>query len=245
MTSATNLEGKALEVHQRLIQVFGERPRRRHLDAISELVSTIISQNTNDVLRDKAFDSLRQRFPTWEQVRDAPLEEVVEAIKIAGLSQQKAPRIQETLQRISTERGELSLEFLREMSVEEAKQWLTASKGIGPKTAAIILLFTLDMPAFPVDTHIHRLTKRLGLIPAKASREKAHELLEALMPPRAYYSFHLNLIRHGRETCQARRPRCELCVLRDLCDYYQNVVVPPAKVSTKPAVRGQLRPSSC
>jgi endonuclease-3 len=239
MTTATNLEGKALEAHQRLMEVFGERPRWRHLDPISQLVNTFISQNTNDVLRDKAFDSLRQRFPTWEQVRDAPLEEVVEAIKIAGLSQQKGPRIQEALRRISTERGELSLEFLRQMSVEEAKQWLTASKGIGPKTAAIILLFALDMPAFPVDTHVHRVTKRLGLIPAKASREKAHGLLEALLPADTYYSFHINLIRHGREVCQARRPRCELCTLRDLCDYYQNVVRPLAEAPSQPAAEGQ------
>jgi endonuclease-3 len=236
MMTAMNLESKVLEVHQRLIQVFGERPRKRHLDPISQLVSTIISQNTNDVLRDKAFESLRQRFPTWEQVRDAPVEAVIGAIKIAGLSQQKGPRIQEALRRISAERGELSLEFLREMSVEEAKQWLTASKGIGPKTAAIILLFALDMPAFPVDTHIHRVTKRLGWIPAKASREKAHDLLEALLPPQTYYSFHLNVIRHGREVCPARRPRCELCVLRDICDYYQNVVQPLAGVPAQQAV---------
>lgn len=236
MMTAMYLESKALEVHQRLMQVFGEQPRKRHLTPISQLVSTIISQNTNDVLRDKAFESLRQRFPTWEQVRDAPVEEVVGAIKIAGLSQQKGPRIQEALRRISAERGELSLEFLREMSVEEAKEWLTASKGIGPKTAAIILLFALDMPAFPVDTHIHRVTKRLGWIPAKTSREKAHELLEALLPPQTYYSFHLNVIRHGREVCQARRPRCELCVLRDFCDYYQNVVQPLAGVPAQQAV---------
>ena len=218
-----DLESKALEVHQRLVQAFGEQPRRRHLDPIAALVSTIISQNTNDVLRDQAFNSLRQRFPTWEQVRDAPLEEVVEAIKVAGLSQQKAPRIQRALKRISAERGELSLGFLREMGVEEAKQWLTAMNGVGPKTAAIILLFSLGMPAFPVDTHIHRVSKRLGLIPTHASREKAHELLEALLPPQTYYSFHLNLIRHGREICQARRPRCGLCVLRDLCAYYQSI----------------------
>jgi endonuclease-3 len=239
MTTATNLEGKALEVHQRLTQIFGDRPRWRRLDPISQLVNTFISQNTNDVLRDKAFDSLRQRFPTWEQVRDAPPEEVVAAIKIAGLSQQKGPRIQEALRRISAERGELSLEFLRDMSVEEAKQWLTASKGIGPKTAAIILLFALDMPAFPVDTHVHRVTKRLGLIPAKASREKAHGLLEALLPADTYYAFHINLIRHGREACQARRPRCELCTLRDLCDYYEDVVRPLAEAPSQPAAEEQ------
>ncbi len=229
------LAEKALEVNRRLIQVFGGQYHKRHLDPISQLVSTIISQNTNDVLRDKAFGSLRHRFPTWEQVRDAPLEQIIAAIQTAGLSQQKGPRIQQALRRISTERGKLSLDFLREMSVEEAKQWLTASKGVGPKTAAIVMLFALDMPAFPVDTHIHRVTKRLGLIPNRASREKAHDLLEALLPPETYYAFHLNVIQHGREVCRARRPRCELCVLRELCDYYRDVVQPTADAATSTA----------
>lgn len=217
---------KALEVHQRLIQLFGEQPKKWHLDPIAQLVSTILSQNTNDVLRDKAFHALRQRFPTWEQVRDAPLEEVIETIRIAGLSEQKAPRIQQALRYISAERGKLDLDFLRQMEVAEAKQWLTSINGIGPKTAAIILLFSLGMPAFPVDTHIHRVSRRLGLIPANTSREKAHELLETLLPQEGYYTFHLNMIRHGREVCQARRPHCELCTLRDLCKHYRNAVAP-------------------
>jgi endonuclease-3 len=228
MNTTMDPQDKALEVHRRLIDVWGKPDRKRTMDAVSQLVCTIISQNTNDTLRDQAYEELRDRFPTWEQVRDAPTAEVIEAIQIAGLSQQKAPRIQEALQRITEERGELSLEFLRELGVDEAKAWLTSSKGIGPKTAAIILLFALNMPAFPVDTHVHRVSKRLGLIASNASREKAHAILEALLPPQTYYDFHLNLIRHGREVCQARRPRCELCVLRDLCDYYQRVVQPAA-----------------
>jgi endonuclease-3 len=216
-----NPKDKALEVHRRLLQVFGERPRRRHLDPVSQLVSTILSQNTNDNLRDQAYDTLRQRFPTWEEVRDAPLAEVIAAIQVAGLGQTKAPRMQQALRHITAERGRLELDFLRQMSVEDAKAWLMAMNGIGPKTAAIILLFSLGMPAFPVDTHVHRVSRRLGLIPPQASREKAHELLEAMLPPETYYNFHLNLIQHGREVCHARKPRCELCTLRDLCDYYQ------------------------
>ena len=216
---------KALAVHERLRQVFGERPRHAHLDAVSELVCTILSQNTNDNLRDQAYRALRQRFPTWEEVRDAPVEEVIDAIKIAGLGQTKGPRMQEALRRITAERGRLELDFLRELGVAEARSWLMAMDGIGPKTAAIILLFSLGRPAFPVDTHIHRVSRRLGLIPPKASREKAHELLEAMLPPETYYAFHLNLIRHGREVCQARKPRCELCTLRDLCDDYQKAVL--------------------
>jgi endonuclease-3 len=214
---------KALEVHRRLVQVFGERPRHSHLDPVSQLVCTIISQNTNDNLRDQAYDTLQQRFPTWEEVRDAPAHEVVTAIQIAGLGQTKGPRIQQALRRITAERGRLELDFLREMSAAGAKAWLTAMNGVGPKTAAIILLFSLDMPAFPVDTHVHRVSRRLGLIPPKASRGKAHELLEAMLPPDTYYAFHINLIRHGREVCVARKPRCELCTLRDLCDYYQKI----------------------
>jgi endonuclease-3 len=215
---------KALQVHRRLLQVFGERPHHAHLDPVSELVCTIISQNTNDNLRDQAYRTLRQRFPTWEEVRDAPVQDVIDAIKIAGLGQTKAPRMQEALRRITAERGRLELDFLREMSVEDAKAWLTAMDGVGPKTAAIILLFSLGMPAFPVDTHIHRVSRRLGLIPPQASRERAHELLEAMLPPETYYAFHLNLIQHGREICGARKPRCELCTLRDLCDYYQQTI---------------------
>jgi len=217
-------EMKALEVHARLVQVYGKRRLRRRPDAIAELVSTILSQNTNDGLRDRAFQSLRRRFPTWEGVRDAPEREVAEAIQIAGLSKQKAPAIQRALRRIHAERGEWGLDFLRAMTPLEAKRWLMATKGVGPKTAAIVLLFALEMPAFPVDTHIHRVSKRLGLIPANASREKAHDLLEAMLPPSAYVSAHLNLIRHGREACQARKPCCEVCVLRDLCESYRTQV---------------------
>ncbi|RMF36753.1 MAG: endonuclease III [Chloroflexi bacterium] len=215
-----DLRSKALEVHRRLVEQYGQRPWRPRLDPVAELVSTILSQNTNDRLRDRAFQRLRERFPTWEAVRDAPVEAIVEAIRVAGLGQQKARRIKEALQRISRERGTLELDFLRQMPVEEARRWLTSFNGIGPKTAAIILLFALGMPAFPVDTHVHRVSRRLGLIPPGTSREKAHRLLEEMMPPETYYTFHLNLIRHGREVCQARRPRCERCFLKDLCDFY-------------------------
>ncbi len=213
---------KALEVHRRLLEAYGE-PNHPPMDAVSEMVNTILSQNTNDRLRDMAFARLRERFPTWEEVRDAPVEEIEEAIRIAGLGKQKAARIKGALQRITEERGEISLEFLREMPVEEARKWLMSFNGIGPKTAAIILLFSLGMPAFPVDTHIHRVSKRLGLIGPKVGREKAHRILEELVPPEIYYTFHLNLIRHGREVCHARRPECGICILRDLCDYYQKI----------------------
>lgn len=221
--SDIHLKSKAQAVHQRLMEVYGQPQWRSHLDPISQVTSTIISQNTSDVNRDRAFERLRARFASWEVVRDAPVEAIEEAIRPAGLAQQKAPRIKGALQFITQERGELSLDFLKDLTVDEAKAWLTQIKGIGPKTAAIILLFSLGMPAFPVDTHVHRVTQRLGLIGPKVSAEKAHVILEDLLPPDIYYPFHLNVIRHGREICHARNPRCEICPLQALCDYYQEM----------------------
>ena len=218
--ASAELEQKTTEVHRRLLREYGEPAWRPHLDAVSELVSTILSQNTNDVNRDVAFDRLRSRLPTWEQVRDAGPESVIEAIRPAGLANQKGPRIQDALRRITQERGELDLDFLADWPVEDAKDWLCAINGVGPKTAAIVLLFSLGRPAFPVDTHVHRVTKRLGLLGPRVSREKAHVLLEELVPEAAYYPFHLNLIRHGRQICSSRSPRCSECSLRDLCRYY-------------------------
>jgi len=211
---------RALAVHTRLVEVYGEPHWRPHLDPISELVSTILSQNTNDVNRDRAFQSLRERFPTWEAVCEADVDEVKDAIRIAGLANHKGPAIQRALRHILEERGDLSLVFLKELPIEEAKAWLVKIKGVGPKTAAIVLLFSLGMPAFPVDTHVHRVTGRIRLIGPKVTREKAHVVLEEQLPAELYYPFHLNVIRHGREVCAARTPRCEACCLTDLCEYY-------------------------
>ena len=209
---------KVLRIHERLVAEYGDHPWHPR-DPVATLISTILSQNTNDVNRDRAFERLRARFPTWEAVRDAPLLELIEAIRPAGLAPTKGPRIQEALRRITEERGRISLDFLAEMPVEEARRWLLSIPGVGPKTAAIVLCFALGKPAFPVDTHVHRVARRLGLIPERTSREKAHELLEAIVPPEIYYSFHLNLIAHGRAVCHARNPRCEACILRDECAY--------------------------
>ncbi len=212
---------KAIEVHKRLLAKFGEPIWRNPLPAIHELVSTILSQNTNDINRDRGFDSLREKFPTWEEVRDAPEDEIIEAVRIAGLAKTKGPNIQRVLRQISEERGELELDFLKEMPLEEARAWLTKFKGVGPKTAAIVLLFSLEMPAFPVDTHIYRITGRVGLRPEKISVEKAHPHLEKIFPPETYYAAHLNIIRLGREICKARKTNCILCPLLEICDYGQ------------------------
>lgn len=214
------LAERAIAVHERLIEHYGRPEWRNPLPPVAELVSTILSQNTNDTNRDRAFDALKARFPTWEQVRDAETEDVISAIRIAGLANQKGPRIQNALRKITEERGTLSLEFLREMEPREARHWLMKLKGVGPKTAAIILLFSLDMPAFPVDTHVHRVTGRIGLRPDTMNADKAHDQLANLLPEETYYAAHLNLIRLGREICVARGPKCPQCPMQDLCDYY-------------------------
>ena len=211
---------KMLQVHQRLMEFYGE-PRWRHpLSPLDELVSTILSQNTNDTNRDRAFEGLKATFENWEAVRDAPAEQVIEAIRPAGLANQKGPRIQRVLREITQEQGSLDLDFLKNMEPEEVRVWLLKFKGVGPKTAAIVMQFSLDMPAFPVDTHIHRVTGRLGIRPAGMSAEKAHDYLEQQLPPEAYYPAHLNIVRLGREICHARKPDCPVCPLTDLCDYY-------------------------
>ena len=214
---------KILRIHNLLLAEYGDRPWQPH-DPVASLINTILSQNTNDVNRDQAFAQLRERFTTWEAVRDAPLEKLIDAVRPAGLAPTKAPRIQEALRRITAEQGEIDLGFLADLPVEEARAWLLDLPGVGPKTAAIVLLFALGRPAFPVDTHVYRLSRRLGLIPERTSREKAHELLEALVPPDLYYVFHLNLIAHGRAVCHARNPEHERCVLREECVYYREQV---------------------
>ncbi len=211
---------RALKVHERLLDFYGAPDWPTPQGAIEELVSTILSQNTNDINRDKAFAALTERYASWEAVRDADADEVVDTVRVAGLANQKGPRIQAVLRDISEERGELSLDFLRDLEPAAAKEWLQSFKGVGPKTAAIVLQYGLGVPAFAVDTHIHRITGRIGLRPDKLSADKTHDLLEELLPPETWYAAHLNIIRLGREICQARKPRCPECPLTDLCDYY-------------------------
>lgn len=213
------LAKRAIQVHERLLEVYGEPIWRNPLPAIDELVSTILSQNTNDTNRDRAFELLRAKFHSWEAVRDADPAEVVSAIRPAGLANQKGPRIQQVLRSITEERGSLDLSFLADLPVDEARAWLTRFKGVGPKTAAIVLCFALGKPAFPVDTHIYRVSGRIGLRPERMTVEQAHPHLESLFPPETYYAAHLNLIRLGREVCTARKPYCERCPILNLCDY--------------------------
>lgn len=218
-----SLRQKARQVYSLLQEFYGTPQWRQPLPPIDELVSTILSQNTNDTNRDAAFNRLKACFKTWEDVRDAPVEEVIEAIRPAGLANQKGPRMQTILRQISAERGQLDLEFLRKEERDSAHAWLSRFNGVGPKTAAIVLQFSLGIPAFPVDTHIYRVSGRLGLRPAKMSVEKAHAWLEALFTPEQYGPGHLNIIRLGREICHARKPDCEHCPLNKICDFYRSI----------------------
>ena len=223
---------KALEIHRLLIQEYGNRRWQARADPLSELIGTILSQNTSDVNSARAFNALRAILPTWEDVRDAPVETVEAAIRPGGLSAIKAPRIQRVLAAITRERGNLDLAFLANLPIPEARRWLTSLDGVGPKTAACVLMFSLGKPVIPVDTHVHRLARRLGLVKNTATPEQTEEILESLLPPADRYVFHLNLIAHGRQVCKAQRPRCSDCVLACHCDYF----APSARVSVDPGL---------
>jgi endonuclease-3 len=217
-----NLQKKYQTIVRLLDDHFGRPQWHQHLPPVDELVSTILSQSTSDTNRDRGFQALKQRYPDWLAVMEAPEDEVIKTIRPAGLANQKGPRIQAALRTIQEERGTIELDFLNDMPVQEAAEWLTRLKGVGPKTAAIILLFTFNKPAFPVDTHVHRISKRLGLIGPRVSAEKAHDILPALGEPDSYYPLHINFIRLGRQICTARTPRCPRCPLQKECAYFQS-----------------------
>ena len=218
MSNQTDID-LAITVHKKLLEYFGYPEWRNPLPALDELVSTILSQNTNDRNRDIAFNNLRERFPEWEMVRDADPNEVVDAIRTAGLANQKGPRIQNMLKQITEEHGSLDLSFLYNFSKDEIKEWLLKFKGVGLKTASIVMQFSLNIPAFPVDTHIHRVTGRIGLRPEKMNAENAHSHLAAIFPEDTYKAAHLNIIRLGREICHPRNPQCVICPLSQICLY--------------------------
>jgi len=235
----SNIEDKIREINQRLLDFYGEPEEPENHSGTEYLVETILSQNTNDINRDKAFNQLQKKYDSWEEVENADREELIDTIRIAGLGPTKAERIQESLRIVrennrnservskgtedkkSSTQGEYSLEFINDMSIDEGKKWLTDIPGIGPKTAAIILCFHFKKPVMPVDTHVHRVSKRLGLIPEKASRTKAHEILEKRVPDEIKYQFHRLLIDHGREHCKAQSPTCEDGPLCDMCSHCQ------------------------
>lgn len=205
------------DIEQRLDNYYGVVEPEIRNDPISELVGTILSQNTSDLNSERAFRALLDRFPSWEAVLAADDAEIVDAIRVGGLAQVKGPRIKRVLERIATDQGALTLEHLKSLSPADARAYLLSLPGVGVKTAACVQVFACGQPALPVDTHVHRLAIRLGLIAPGTNAERAHDLLEAMTPPERHYSVHLHLIRLGREICKARRPRCPECPLLDVC----------------------------
>lgn len=215
-------------IRDRLREAYGTPVNAPHGHPIAELVRTVLSQNTSDTNRDRAYESLRSRFPTWEAVRDAPEDEVIEAIRPGGLANTKGPRIQEILRRLPLAGTEPTLDWLEDAPREQALEFLTALPGVGRKTAACVLIFTYDRPEIPVDTHVHRVGGRLGLFRPGASFAEEHDDILRFTDPEDAYELHMNLIAHGRTVCKAR-PRCSACSLTRMCPYYRTVVASAPK----------------
>jgi endonuclease-3 len=205
------------EIIDLLRQEYGELRWRPRSDAMSELVRTILSQNTSDTNSGRAFARLQVRFPTWEALLGADPMAIAETIRVGGLARVKAPRIKAVAEEVWGQLGSFELSFVAEMPLEEAKAWLRSLPGVGPKTAACVLLFALGRPALPVDTHVYRVAKRLGLVPSRVGAAEAHGLLEGMLAPAEVYPFHMSLIKHGRRICKAQRPLCSQCVLAHDC----------------------------
>ncbi len=226
-SDVATLSSKALEVTQRLTDLYGELPFSSK-DPMGQLVDILLSHRTRDEQTAAAWENLLKRFGSWEAVRDAPTAEVQETIANVNWPEVKAPRLQSIMRQITGERGTLNLDFLCSLPVAESTAWLNRFEGVGPKTTACVLLFSCQQPLLPVDVHVHRVSGRLGLIGKKVTADAAHTLLQALLPQdsRSIYNFHKALLRHGQRICVFERPRCNKCVLTDLCDYYKTVVKP-------------------
>ncbi len=220
MVNKLDVREKAKLIFNRLVQIYSYRNWKPRFPPIDELILTILSQNTSDVNAFRAFRNLKNKYPNWLDVVKLPDDELYELIKSGGLGKIKSKRIKHVLNEIISRVGTLDLTFLKDMPPNKAREWLVSIHGIGYKTASIVLQFSLGIPAFPVDTHVYRVTSRLGLIPPKVSLVKAHKILESLFDPKDYYTVHLNLISHGRKICHARNPNCSKCKLNDLCDYF-------------------------
>ncbi|MGH2730884.1 MAG: endonuclease III domain-containing protein [Actinomycetota bacterium] len=196
----------------------GEPTLKPRLPIVDELILTVLSQNTSDSNRDRAYASLRERFPTWEQVLDAPVEDVVAAIRAGGIANIKAARIKSILSEVESREGSIDLSRLNKLTDDEVDGYLRSLPGVGPKTVACVLTFAMGRAAFPVDTHVHRVTRRLGWIDAKTSADQAHRVLTPAIPEEIRYELHMLFITHGRTVCKATTPLCSECVLLDLCD---------------------------
>jgi endonuclease-3 len=214
---ATATPRRVRAIVERLRKRFGELEPPRRADPLEELILTVLSQHTSDINAERAFNLLRAAFPSWADVVDAPTLAVADAIRSGGLANTKAPRIQSILREVREREGRYDLSWLRDASDADARSYLTSLSGVGPKTAAVVLSFALGRDAIPVDTHVHRVSMRLGLVPPKVSAERADRLLHDLVPDGLRTQLHVALIRLGREICKAPIPRCRECPLKDLC----------------------------
>lgn len=212
------------EVLELLTEEYGTREWQPSSSPISVLVQTILSQNTSDRNSNRAFESLLASLDDWEDIASASVDNIADSIKTGGLGKVKAKYIKETLEEIKQRRDGIELDFLRQLPMNEARDWLRQLPGVGMKTASCVLLFSLGMPALPVDTHVFRVAKRLGLVDSKVSVEQAHKLLESLIPSDDTYRFHVLMIEHGRKVCKSQRPHCHRCVLHGLCPIYEVIV---------------------
>lgn len=223
------LKAKAWQQYERLVALHGHQPNIPRREPMHELISTILSHRTTAKNEDSAYRKMRARWPTWEAVRDAPTVELAGEIAEANFADQKAPRIQAVLRQIIDEHGSATIDFLRDMPLPEAMDWLTRLPGVGPKTASLVLLFCFARPVLPVDTHVHRVSQRVGLIGPRVDPTAAHPLLQALFPADAQilYNFHITTLRHGQKICVWGTPRCSQCPLTDICDYYRTRRIMP------------------
>ncbi len=228
------------KVFELLIQTYGEPKNEPDFDPLGGLIGTILSQHTSDVNSGRAYKQLVEQFPTWEDVRDAPTHKIADAIKSGGLANTKSVRIQDVLYTLTEQQmaqggnktlSEFLFDELARRTTEEAWLYLRELPGVGPKTAACVLMFNLDRPSFPIDTHVHRVSKRLGLIDARMSADQAHNVFQKMVPSEWVYPLHVNLIRHGRQVCHAQRPRCDTCPLFSECAYVGSVNPSIAAVS--------------
>ncbi len=209
-------------ISQNLEAMFGVPLNDSHEDPLDELINTILSQSTTNINSHRAFASLKQRFPDWEQARRAHTDSIASVIKAGGLANVKSVVIKNVLDEIKKRRGNFDLSFLKTAPIAEAREFLLSLKGVGPKTAACVLLFTCKRPVFPMDTHIFRIFRRVGLLPDKISDQLAHQKIENLLPPKKHYSLHINLITLGRRICHPKNPKCGQCPLSDHCDFGQS-----------------------
>lgn len=217
ITNTKNTSYGPQEILERLEKFYGPRPWFARNEPLAELIQTVLAQHTSDLNAERSFQEMWRRFGSWEAIAQAEMGALLQAIQSGGLARQKAPRIKAILQEIYARRGEYDLVFLKLLPQQEALAWLTSLHGVGPKTARCVLLFALGFPCIPVDTHVHRVARRLGLIGPKTTADHAHDILEGMVTLDDAYRFHVHLIEHGRTICKALRPQCSICPLQEGC----------------------------